>query len=227
MGRVRAGGAVRLLHEVLADIGACEESQEWAFDLPEQTSAQEAWQKCPNPLWLMWLLTEMCWAKVMPAKPVYVATLAMVVEGMRNLPKDEPHAVLRDAVTALLAWVAKGGDTDKLAGLRQDALIEGQMCKYRERTKPYDAEMRRRSLYVSVTSLLYSAASQVRPSDTVGLYDAAGHAATSITFCCVSTNTEQLTQRMRAADIVRAAVPWAEWEQALMAWAPTHKLIVE
>lgn len=214
---------MRLLHEVLAGIGACEESQEWAFDLPEQTSAQEAWQKCPNPLWLMWLLTDMCSAKVMPAKPVYVATLAMVVEGMRNLPKDEPHAVLRDAVTALLAWVAKGGDTDKFAGLRQDALIEEQMGQHLERTKPYDAQMRRRSLYVSVTSLLYSASS----SDTVGLYDAAGHAATSITFCCVSTNTEQLTHRMRVADIVRAAVPWAEWEQPLMAWAPTRKLIVE
>lgn len=217
---------MRLIHERLAAIGACDEALEWAFDLPEPTSPQEAWAQCPNPLWLLWLLTELLDAGVISAKPVYRASMALMEEGARELCRGNEHAVYRRAYERLQAWVVNGGATDPLARLRQDAMIEKQMCEYRDARRHYAEKMRRSWLYAALTRLLYSASTGVRPSDAADLYRAASDAAACITFAA-TTEEDGRAHRKRAADIVRLAVPWDEWEQALMAWAPTRKLIVE
>lgn len=217
---------MKLIHDVLADAGACEESLEWAFDLPESTCTHDAWEKCPDPLWLFWLLTEMYSDSVVSATLVVRAALAVVTEGARELPKEGQHEVLRKAIAALNKWAAVGEDTEKLAEIRRNVLIEKQMCEYRDAAQHYAGRMRRGFLYGAVTRLLYSVSSRSNACDAVDLYHAAGDAAAVLTYGNEPQDVLR-DRRMNVANIVRAAVPWSEWEQALRAWATTRRLIVE
>lgn len=109
----------------------CERALAWAGTLPPETTPEEAYARCEEPGWLVWL------ACILDAKPVVLLSAALRV--LREIAPHLPqlHKVLADTLAELDAWVAAGGPAlEARLGISPLALLAGEEGAWNAATAP-------------------------------------------------------------------------------------------
>jgi len=109
----------------------CERALDWAATLPPETTPEEAYARCDEPGWLVWL------ACILDASPVVLVSAAL-----RVLRETAPHLAqldrtLADTLAELDAWVAAGGSPiAPRAGIHPITILAGEEDAWNAATAP-------------------------------------------------------------------------------------------
>ena len=84
----------------IADLGACQEAQDWMEELPSDWTPQQAWDVCDCSDWMLWLLGR----SKQPDTGKMVAVACRIARTvLHTIPPDEERPRL--AIEAAEAWV--------------------------------------------------------------------------------------------------------------------------
>ena len=84
----------------IADLGACQEAQDWMEELPSDWTPQQAWDACEHPDWMLWLLGR----SKQPNTGKLVSAACRIARTVLHLvPADEERPRL--AIEAAEEWV--------------------------------------------------------------------------------------------------------------------------
>lgn len=121
------------IHQILCQLPErpCERALDWAKTLPPETTPEEAYARCDEPAWLVWL------ACVLEISPV-----ALVSAALQVLRTTAPHLAQLDRTLAttldeLDAWVAAGGaPVARREGIHPIAILAGEEDAWNAATAP-------------------------------------------------------------------------------------------
>ena len=89
----------------IADLGACQEAQDWLKELDPSWTPQQAWDACPRADWMLWLVGR-------SKNPDKVAIVRVACAIARTVLKHVPEGELRPlrAIEAAEAWAENPND---------------------------------------------------------------------------------------------------------------------
>ena len=100
----------------IADLGACQEAQDWLKELDPSWTPQQAWDACPRADWMLWLIGR-------SKNPDKVAIVRVACAIARTVLKHVPEGELRPlrAIEAAEAWAENPNEGTARAAARAAA----------------------------------------------------------------------------------------------------------